>query len=500
MTRQNLLRSHTLLRCLLGLLLVALPTAALADPPPIVLIEPVTSGLESPVAITHAGDGSGRLFITQQGGQIVIFENGSLLATPFLDVDPLASGGSERGLLSVAFHPDYETNGFLFVNYTDNAGDTVIARYSVLANDPNQVDPSSATVLMVIDQPGSNHNGGQLQFGPDGFLYIGMGDGGGAGDPANNAQNPQLLLGKMLRIDVDGALPYEIPADNPFVGDATTLDEIWAIGVRNPWRFSFDRLTGDLLIADVGQSDIEEINFQPAGSPGGENYGWRLMEGSSCFNPAAGCNDGTLTLPIVEYTHAEGCSITGGTRYRGKLAPALDGAYIFGDYCSGTIWSATENAGTWQRASLLQTAFSISTFGEDEDGELYVADLSFGTNGTVYRIVTAPACEVELTQPNYTNGEIVTASTLRLSNPSGSPVETELKIWLGTPSAAASFVNVGADGALDLPAGLDLDLGPLPFLPVNAGTPIGQYEFSCRMLDPVTGALLSEDRERFDIE
>lgn len=492
--------SRLALSVLLAAILLSTATHTSADPVPVIVLETITSGLDSPVAITHAGDGTGRLFVTQQGGRIMIIENGALVATPFLDVAALASSGGERGLLSAAFHPAYETNGFFFINYTNLGGDTVVARYSVLEGDPNLANPASATILLVIDQPSSNHNGGQLQFGPDGFLYIGMGDGGGAGDTSNNAQDPQELLGKMLRIDVDGALPYEIPGTNPFVGDPTTLDEIWAIGVRNPWRFSFDRLTGDLFIADVGQSNIEEVDFQPAASTGGENYGWRLMEGSQCFNPAVGCDNGTLTLPIVEYTHAEGCSITGGYRYRGALAPGLEGAYLFGDYCSGTIWGATENGGSWQRSEFLQTSLSFTTFGEDEDGEMYVADDSFGTNGTIYRITTAPACEVVLTQQNYGNGETATASTLRLSNLSAGPVATELKIWLGTPGAPTSVVNIGADGALELPAGFDLDLGPLPFLPVNAGTPRGDFEFSCRMLDPVTGAVLAEDRETFVVE
>ncbi len=355
---------------------------------PAITLEEIITGLERPVAITHAGDGSGRLFLTLQEGQIVIYDGRRVLPEPFLDMAPLVSCCGERGLLSVAFDPDYEKNGFFYANYTDAHGDTVIARYSVSAN-PNRADPSSAEILLTIDQPFANHNGGQLQFGPDGFLYIGMGDGGSAGDPQNNAQNPKSLLGKMLRLDVsnnntnDGLL-YDIPPDNPFLDDAEARSEIWALGLRNPWRFSFDRLTGDLFIADVGQNRWEEVNLQPATSRGGENYGWRRMEGSHCFNPQTDCNDGTLVLPILEYDHSLGCSITGGYRYRGRASPNLYGIYFYGDFCSGRIWAASQdNDGHWSAIEILNTGFSISTFGEDEEGELYVADYS---RGVIYRL------------------------------------------------------------------------------------------------------------------
>ncbi len=259
---------------------------------PNILIEPIITGLDSPVAIAHAGDGSGRLFITLQIGKILVYDGQQLLPAPFLDIGSLITTGGERGLLSVAFHPNYAANGFLYVNYTDLNGDTVIARYRISA-DSNVVDPASATFLLVIPQPFANHNGGQLQFGPDGYLYIGTGDGGSGGDPLNNAQNRSSLLGKMLRIDVDVDSSYSIPPDNPFAGNSNVRQEIWAVGLRNPWRFSFDRLTGDLFVADVGQDNWEEVNFQPANSRGGENYGWRLMEGNHCFNPTTNCNDGS---------------------------------------------------------------------------------------------------------------------------------------------------------------------------------------------------------------
>ncbi len=348
-------------------------------------LTPIVSGIDSPLAITHAGDGSGRLFITLQVGRILIHDGQQVLSTPFLDIGALVSTDGERGLLSAAFHPNYVSNGFVYVNYTDLNGDTVVARYTV-SGDPNLVDPASAVILLTIPQPFANHNGGQLQFGPDGYLYIGTGDGGGGGDPSNNAQSLNSLLGKMLRIDINAGPPYGIPPDNPFIGDPAALPEIWALGLRNPWRFSFDRLTGDLWIADVGQDNFEEVNVQAAGSAGGENYGWRLMEGTSCFNPASGCNDGSLALPVVQYDHSLGCSISGGYRYRGQDHPGLAGVYFYGDFCTGRIWGASQDAaGSWTAAELLDTDFRISAFGEDEQGEMYVAYLSSNA-GTVFRI------------------------------------------------------------------------------------------------------------------
>ncbi len=366
---------------IIPILVLFLPILAIAE---IFVIEPVATNLSIPVAITHAGDNSGRLFITLQAGRILIYNGSEVLPTPFLDINPLVSCCGERGLLNVAFHPDYQNNGLFYVNYTNSGGDTVIARYNV-SIDPDVADPGSGVILLTVPQPFGNHNGGQLQFGPDGYLYIGMGDGGSGGDPQNNAQNPATLLGKMLRIDIDSAFPYAIPSDNPFIGDKTVREEIWAFGLRNPWRFSFDRLTGDLFIADVGQNSWEEVDFQPASSPGGENYGWRLMEGNHCFDPPAGCNNGTLILPILEYDHSSGCSITGGYRYRGSEIPGLYGTYLYGDYCSGRIWSATKNNGIWNTTELLNTNFLISAFGENEEGEMFFAHYS-SNSGTIYRI------------------------------------------------------------------------------------------------------------------
>lgn len=346
----------------------------------------VAKGLDRPVGLTHAGDGSGRIFITLQGGRILVYD-GSRIES-FLDISSLIKSGRERGLLGTAFHPNYRENGFFFVNYTDLSGATVIARFT-RSSDPETADPGSLKLILTIQQPYGNHNGGHLQFGPDGFLYIGTGDGGSGGDPENRAQNLNSLLGKMLRLDVDKSSPYAIPNDNPFLRTPGTRPEIWAYGLRNPWRFSFDRETGDLFIGDVGQSHFEEINFQPGSSSGGENYGWRVMEGNSCFgNSNATCNQGLLTLPIIDYTHKHGnCSVTGGNLYRGNKFPGLKGIYFYGDYCSGKIWGAVQTDGSrWKTKELLDTELSISTFGEDEAGNLYVADHS-PANGAIYRMI-----------------------------------------------------------------------------------------------------------------
>ncbi|MBI5428783.1 MAG: PQQ-dependent sugar dehydrogenase, partial [Nitrospinae bacterium] len=354
-------------------------------------VERVAGGLDNPAAIAHAGDGSNLLFIVLQKGKIAVLDGDRVLPEPFLDISSLVSCCGERGLLGVAFHPRYAENGRFYVNYTDRSGDTTIARYTRSAGNPKTANPKSAAVLLTVGQPYSNHNGGQLQFGPDGYLYIGMGDGGAAGDPQNRAQNLSSLLGKMLRIDVDKGTPYAIPPSNPFVQVAGARGEIWAYGLRNPWRFSFDRRTGDLFVADVGQDRFEEIDYQPADSRGGENYGWRLMEGNACYNPLSNCDDGTLTPPIAVYNHDKDgdghCAVIGGYRYRGKNIPPLDGVYIYGDYCSGRIWGTARDAdGRWTVEELLDTPLSISAFGEDGRGELYVADHPFARDGAIYRI------------------------------------------------------------------------------------------------------------------
>jgi len=366
-------------RRLAVILLLLVTTASAQD----VALLPIASGLSQPVALTHAGDT--RLFITQQVGTVMIYDVLGLRTTPFLDIRTLVLSGGERGLLSVAFHPHYRDNGFFFVYYTNRLGDNSVARYHVPASDPDRADPASGTILLTIPHPNfANHNGGQLQFGPDGYLYIGTGDGGSGGDPSNHAQDLTQLLGKLLRIDVDRGLPYTIPASNPFFGRNSARNEIWAYGLRNPWRFSFDRSTGDLWIGDVGQDTYEEVDLQPATSIGGENYGWRKMEGLHCYNPSTNCTDPSFTMPILEYSHAQGaCSITGGYRYRGTQIPSLGGAYLYGDYCTGSIWTATQTNGVWTSKTLFTTTIRISSFGEDVSGELYVMDVA---KGVVYKI------------------------------------------------------------------------------------------------------------------
>ncbi len=366
---------------------------------PTIALTLLTQAVDGPVHVTHAPDGSGRFFIVEKGGYIRILKNGSLLGTPFLDIHTLVSGDSEQGLLSVAFHPDYATNGTFFVYYTDNIadpGDITLARYQVSA-DPDVADPDSAQIVLVVPHPvNSNHNGGQLFFGPDGFLYMGTGDGGGGGDVPNNAQNKDILLGKILRLDVDGtgavpcgqqvSMPYGIPISNPFVGQAG-CDEIWAYGLRNPWRFSFDRANGDLLIGDVGQNAWEEVDYQLASSDGGENYGWHKMEGNHCYNPPNNCDDGTLVHPILEYDHTNRCSITGGYRYRGTAIPGLVGLYLYADFCGGQMYAGKEDAsGAWTSTLLLDTSINVSSFGEDDAGEVYLT----GLGGVVYRIDPVP--------------------------------------------------------------------------------------------------------------
>jgi glucose/arabinose dehydrogenase len=350
-----------------------------------VALEPVADGFRAPLYLTHAGDGSERMFVVEKRGTIAILHDGRRVERPFLDITNLVgSDASEQGLLSVAFHPRYTANGHFFVNYTDRAGDTVIARYAV-SSDPDQADPDSALTLLTIDQPAANHNGGLVMFGPDSYLYIGMGDGGRAGDPWGNAQNPQALLGKLLRIDVDNGDPYGIPQDNPFADGQAGRPEVWALGLRNPWRFSFDRAGGALWVADVGQNAYEEINLQQPGQ-GGLNYGWNITEGLHCFRGAS-CDTAAFLEPVAEYSHDQGCSVTGGYVYRGKSFPQLAGAYFFGDYCSGLLWSLTGQPGAaWSRSAPLETDLRISSFGEDEAGELYL--LSIG-EGRVYQIVAS---------------------------------------------------------------------------------------------------------------
>ncbi|MBW3629563.1 MAG: PQQ-dependent sugar dehydrogenase [Gemmatimonadetes bacterium] len=345
-------------------------------------LQEVAQGLAAPVFLTSPA-GDRRLFIVEKPGRIRIIENGQLLPTPFLDItDRVGSTGSEQGLLGLAFHPSYARNGFLFVNYTDKAGDTQIERYRVTA-DRNSADAASAKRLLSIDQPFANHNGGMVDFGPDGMLYIGMGDGGSRGDPQGHGQNMNSLLGKLLRIDVDRGEPYGIPRGNPFVGRTGVRAEIWASGLRNPWRFSFDRAANQLYVADVGQNTSEEINVVPA-TTAGVNYGWNRMEASHCFGTEP-CDRTGLHVSQYEYPRAGGCSVTGGYVYRGRQIPALVGHYFYADYCQPGIRSMRfTTAGVMnERRWDLPGAAQVASFGQDSDGEMYV--LSLG--GKVYRIV-----------------------------------------------------------------------------------------------------------------
>ncbi len=350
-----------------------------------VTLDPVVSGLSSPVFLTAPSGDLDRLFVVERPGRIRIVRNDAVETTPYLDVSASISAGGERGLLGLAFHLDYAQNGRFFVNFTDAAGDTQIVRYTVSGN-PDVADPASAETILSVAQPFPNHNGGMIAFGADGLLYIGMGDGGNGGDPLGHGQNPATLLGSMLRIDVDGALPYVVPPDNPFVGHPTTRPETWSFGLRNPWRFSFDRQTGDLYIGDVGQGGWEEVSFQAHSSSGGQNYGWKVIEGSNCYSPANGCSLTGLTLPVLEYSHSDGCSITGGYVYRGSMVPGWAGRYFYADFCSTWIRSFVMVGGATQdlqdHSADLGPVPSVSSFGEGGDGELYVVSLG----GEIYRL------------------------------------------------------------------------------------------------------------------
>jgi glucose/arabinose dehydrogenase len=420
------MRRNFLWKILIGSIVMLLGLAVMASKPntraalstawPTIQLKTVASGFQRPIFIGNAGDTSGRLFVVEQAGLIrILHSNGSIEPAPFLDItdrvrSPANGGGSEQGLLSVAFPPEYTQKGYFYVYYTRQDGNNQVARFH-LTGDPNRADPASEQQILLLEHPGyQNHNGGQLAFGSDGYLYIGTGDGGGGGDPNQNAQNPASLLGKILRIDVEYTpsittpysefLPciqngqgqgqvsaaYRIPPDNPFVHQAGYRGEIWAMGMRNPWRFSFDRQTHGLWIGDVGQDIYEEVDFQPAASSGGENYGWNVMEGNHCYN-APTCNINGMTPPIAEYDHSQGCSITGGYIYRGKDYPALQGIYLYADYCSGTVWGLQNNGG-WQSQKLLESGLRVSSFGESEGGELYIEDLA---SGVIYQVTgTAP--------------------------------------------------------------------------------------------------------------
>ena len=383
-----------------------------ASIPPNIKLTPVVSGLTQPIFATHAGDGSGRLFIVQQGGEILIWDGTTLNPTPFLDVSGIIKISGEQGLLGLAFDPQYASNGYFYIVYTDQSsvGDDVLARYQVSSGDPNVANAASAQILLTISEPETNHNGGMIAFGPDGYLYFGLGDGGGGGDQhgtIGNGQDTTTLLGKILRLDVS-TFPYTIPPTNPFYGSATDKQEIWAYGVRNPWRFSFDKMTGDLYVGDVGQSAAEEIDFQAAGASGGANYGWRIREGDLCYNPSSGCGTPTgYVPPVTTYDHNSGCAVTGGYVYRGSAFPALAGVYLYGDYCSGNLWGLYKNSSNqWTTSLIKSTGYNISSFAEDEIGELYIVDYG----GQLIHITESPVVTVTFNSSATLDGYIVESS------------------------------------------------------------------------------------------
>ncbi|MDQ3539825.1 MAG: PQQ-dependent sugar dehydrogenase [Chloroflexota bacterium] len=379
------------------LLMALAPVVALAQATPTfdpatfdVGLEEVASGFDGPLFVATPPEDAERLFVVEKGGTIQVVVNGEIAAEPFLDiVDRVGSEGSEQGLLGLAFAPDHAESGLFYVNYTDPNGNTVVSQFST-GDDPNVADRESETVILQQEQPRANHNGGVLGFGPDGYLYIGFGDGGGQGDPDGNGQNLSTWLGKILRIDVDSAAVegdamYSVPDDNPFVEDADAAPEVWVYGLRNPWRFTFDRETGDMWVGDVGQNEIEEVTLLPIAEGGGQNLGWNITEGSNCYAEPE-CDQSGLTPPTLEYTHeVGGCSVTGGYVYRGEAMPGLRGVYVFADYCSGLLWGAGRDAdGAWVMSEPIETGLSIASFGEDTAGEVYLTDIS---GGTVYQLV-----------------------------------------------------------------------------------------------------------------
>lgn len=354
-----------------------------SSPLPAPALSLLVSGLSSPLGLEQPNDGSGRLFVVEQGGRIKIIQNGAVLATPFLDVSGKIATGGEMGLLGVTFHPNYSVNGKLYVNYVRTVSgqiQSIIAEYTASPAGANQVNIATERILLTVDQVSNftNHKAGQLAFGPDGLLYFGLGDGGSGGDPLGHGQNTSTLLGKLMRIDVnsaDAGLQYHVPADNPFAGGGG-LPEIWAFGFRNPWRFSFDRGTGRLFLADVGQDQFEEVDIVQKGG----NYGWNVMEGMHCFNPPSGCNTAGLILPVAEYSHAEGNAVIGGFVYRGAKLPSLSGLYVFGDFGTGKIFTLQETSpNVFTRSLLMTTGKSISSLGQDQAGELYLVDIGAGS-------------------------------------------------------------------------------------------------------------------------
>ncbi|HEX7314679.1 MAG TPA: PQQ-dependent sugar dehydrogenase [Pyrinomonadaceae bacterium] len=433
-----------------------LPTLALGTP---------VGGFSQPLGIGHAGDGSNRIFVVEQGGRIRIIKAGVLQPTPFLDIAARISAGGERGLLGLAFPQDYARKGYFYVNYTNPAGNTVISRFQRSAANADAADASSEQIILTVAQPFANHNGGQLAFGPlDKMMYVGMGDGGSGGDPGNRAQNPLELLGKMLRIDTETGRPYTYtsPSTNPFLTTAGFRPEIWALGMRNPWRFSFDRTTADLFIADVGQESWEEVNFQPASSSGGENYGWRIMEGLHCFNPNP-CNPAGLVPPVVEYSSGTGsanCSVTGGHVYRAATYPRMQGSYFYGDFCSGRIWALRRDSTSVSNTLLLDTSIQISAFGEDEAGNLYVASYGGGDifpvvdNGSALPTPTpVPTPEVKFGSPTFVIAEGAGSASVPVVRSGDTTVDIYVDYTTADGTASARKDYTSARGTLHFAPG-----------------------------------------------
>ena len=439
-------------------------------------LETVLSGFIQPVGVTGNGV-DGRLFVLERSGVIHIVQNGQRLPTPFLDIaaEVNSEGNWEQGLLGLAFHPDFANNGFFFVNYTNLDDDSHISRFKVSDGDANLADPNSEVIVLTVNQPTVIHNGGGLAFGPDGYLYASLGDGGWISDPDNHAQNTQLLLGKVLRLDVstgDTAPFYTVPADNPFVGVPTTADEIWALGFRNPWRITFDRETGDLYIADVGNFRQEEINFQEAGDPGGQNYGWRCYEGNLPFI-TNGCGPmSSYTFPVHAYYHNPGCAVTGGYTYRGSQFPFLAGYYIFSDLCSGELWTLRRNGqGVWGAVKRGATTANISSFGEDTDGEIYAVDYTYGH---LYRVTAEPMENIYFAPSISFNPVFPTPTPTPTPRPGPDLVVVDLTIVPTNPDAgetAEIIVTVQNQGDQPVDPGNNffidfyVDIVPLPHLP-----------------------------------
>lgn len=348
-------------------------------------LEIVADGLDAPLYVTAAPHDTERLFVVEKTGRVRIVRDGEVLPDPYLDLASQVSDDGEQGLLGLAFHPEYEDNGYVFVNFTNPQGDTRVVRFTASAS-PDAVDPASASTVLEVEQPFTNHNGGQLAFGPDGMLYVALGDGGSAGDPSGNGQDVTTLLGAILRIDVDQGAPYAIPSDNPFVGVEDAAEEVWMYGLRNPWRFSFDSANGDLWIGDVGQDDVEEVSVVRADEQPGANLGWNILEGTRCFDETS-CNPSRTVLPVYDYTHDDGCSVTGGYVYRGPTEPSLQGRYFFGDFCGGWIRSLRMSGGgdidVLDHTDEFGSVPSLTSFGVDAAGELYAVSMA----GTVYRVV-----------------------------------------------------------------------------------------------------------------